>query len=99
MRVGEVDPVEDLLAEMSAPTRIAVFDGVDVVLERNDHLLAGCTVPGMGSSPVGSTESPDAGPETTLCAVLTCPFMGCRKTLVDLVSPTMYEPLSPGRAC
>jgi len=32
-------PLEDLLVEMSAPTRILVLDGTDVVAERDDHIL------------------------------------------------------------
>lgn len=32
-------PLEDLLAEMSAPSRVLVLDGADVTIEREDHLL------------------------------------------------------------
>lgn len=32
-------PLEELLAEMSAPSRILVLDGTDVTIERDDHLL------------------------------------------------------------
>ena len=32
-------PLDDLLAEMSAPTRVLVLDGADVVIERDDQLL------------------------------------------------------------
>jgi hypothetical protein len=32
-------PLDDLLAEMSAPTRVLVLDGADIVIERDDQLL------------------------------------------------------------